>query len=150
MKIDSFDRINLRLISADLEAAFAPVAAKYGITFSYKGARFLADNATFKIEAATIGASGVANTRERDNFKLYASMYGLKDTDLDKEITYNGKRFVIKGLNTRRQRYPIVATRVADGKTLLLTVEGVKVALIVAAARQTPIQLNPTPTPAVV
>jgi hypothetical protein len=142
MKIDSFDRTNLRLISADLEAAIAPVAAKYGITLSYKGARFLEDNATFKIEAATIGVSGVANTRERDNFKLYASMYDLKDTDLDREITYAGKQYIIIGLNTRRSKYPIVAKRVADGKTILLTREGVKAALL----RQTPIQLNPNPT----
>ena len=146
MKIDSFDRTNLRLISVDLQAVLASVAAKYGITFSYRGARFLADNATFKIEAATIGSGGVANTRERDNFKLYASMYGLKDTDLDREISYAGKKYVIIGLNTRRQKYPIVAKRVEDGKTILLTCEGVKSALL----RQTPVQLNPAPTPAVV
>ena len=142
MNITEFDRTNLRAISADIEAALAPVAAKFGITFTYKGVRFTSDNATFKIEGATIGSGGVANTRERDNFKLYASMYGLKDTDLDKQITYAGKRFTIIGLNTRRQKYPIVARR-EDGKTLLLTVEGVKSALL----RQIPVQLNPAQSP---
>jgi len=148
MKIDSFDRTNLRLISADLEAALAPVAAKYGITFSYRGARFLADNATFKIEAATIGSGGVVNTRERDNFKLYASMYGLKDTDLDREISYAGKKYIIIGLNTRRQKYPIVAKRVEDGKTILLTCEGVKSALL-RQIPTLPIQLNPSLSPVI-
>jgi hypothetical protein len=146
MKIDSFDRTNLRLISVDLQAVLAPVAAKYGITIQYKGSRFSPDNVVFKIEGATIGSGGVANTRERDNFKLYASMYGLKDTDLDREISYAGKKYVIIGLNTRRQKYPIVAKRVEDGKTILLTCEMVKSALL----RQTPIQLNPAPSPAIV
>jgi hypothetical protein len=141
--IKAFDRTNLRLISADIEAVLKPIAIKYGITFTYKGARFLADNATFKIEGATVGAGGVANTRERDNFKLYASMYGLKETDLDKEITYGGTRYIIKGLNTRRQKYPVVATRIADGKTILLTIEGVKSALLRSAS----ITLNPAPQP---
>jgi hypothetical protein len=144
MKIDSFDRTNLRLIADDIRTALAPIAVKWGITLDYKGARFSPDNVTFKMEGATIGSGGVSNTRERDNFKLYASMYGLKDTDLDKEISYAGKKYIIVGLNTRRQKYPIVAKRVEDGKTILLTCEMVKLSLL----RQTPVQLNPTSTPA--
>jgi hypothetical protein len=146
MKIDSFDRTNLRLIADDIKAALAPIAAKWGITLDYKGARFSSDNAVFKMEGATIGVTGVANTRERDNFKLYASMYGLKDTDLDREITYGSKKYKIIGLNTRRQKYPIVAIRLTDNKPILLTCEMVKMALL----QQTSVQLNPTQTPAIV
>ena len=146
MKIDSFDRINLRPLSIDIQSALAPIAAKYGITLQYKSSRFSPDNVTIKIEGATIGSSGVANTRERDDFKLYASMYGLKETDLDKEISYTGKKYIIIGLNTRRSKYPIVAKRIEDGKTILLTCEMVKSALL----RQTPVQLNPAPVPAIV
>ena len=143
--IKEFDRTNLRSISADIEAVLAPVAAKYGITFTYKGARFMPDNATFRIEGATMGTNGVANTRERDAFKLYANLYGMKDTDLDREITYGGERYIIKGLNTRRQKYPVVSTRVRDGKTILLTLEGVKNAII----RSTSVTINPAPQPVV-
>jgi hypothetical protein len=146
MKIDSFDRTNLRLLSDDIKTALTAVAANYGITLQYKGARFSPDNVIIKIEGSTIGSGGVVNTRERDNFKLYASMYGLKETDLDKEISYAGKKYVIIGLNTRRSKYPIVAKRVADGKTILLTCEMVKSSLL----RQMAVQLNPTPTPAIV
>lgn len=141
--ITSFDKTNLRVISADIQTALAPIAAKYGITFTYKGARFFPDNATFKIEGATVGVGGVANTRERDSFQRDAFLYGLQPSDLDKEITYAGERYIIKGLNTRRSKYPIVSTRVRDGKTILLTVSGVKSALL----RSTPITLNPAPVP---
>ena len=139
MKIDSFDRTNLRLLSDDIKTALVPLAARWGITLTYKGARFLPDNATIKIDAATVGASGIVNTRERDNFKNYASMYGLNPSDLDKEITYAGKKYILIGLNTRRSKYPIVATCVGNGKTILLTCEGVKSALL----RQASVQLNP-------
>ena len=145
MKIDSFDRTNLRMISDDIKTALAPVAAKYGITLQYKGARFSSDNAIFKMESATVGSTGVANTRERDDFKRYASMYGLSDTDLDKQISYAGRKYIIKGLNTRRSKYPIIATRVEDSKTILLTCEMVKSAL----RQQTAVRLNPSSTPAI-
>ena len=143
--IKELDRTNLRLISADIEAALASVEAKYGIKFTYKGARFMPDNATFRIEGATLGANGVANTRERDSFKALAPLYGMKETDLDREITYGGERYIIKGLNTRRSKYPVVSTRISDGKTILLTLEGVKNAII----RSTPVTINPAPQPVV-
>ena len=144
MKIAKFDKPTLRLISVDMEAALAAVASKYGITLTYNGARFFENNATFKIEGATIGAGGIANNRERESFKSLAPLYGLKASDLDREIAYGWKKelYVITGLNTRRTKYPIVARRIKDNKTLLLTLDGVKRAI----TDSTPITINP-PTP---
>ena len=144
MKIDKFDKPVLRLISADIEAALAPVAAKYGITFVYKGARFLEKSATFKIEGATIGAGGVVQNKDREMFKLYARSYGLSPSDLDRQIGYGWQReqYILIGLNTRRPKYPIVAKRVSDGKIILLTADGVKRSIAAA----TPVTINP-PTP---
>jgi hypothetical protein len=141
--IKAFDRTNLSLLRASMTAALASVEAQYGIKIVVGNARFLPDNATFKIELATVGTAGVANTRERDTFKRDAFLYGLKPEDLDKEIEYAGQRYIIKGLNTRRSKYPIVATRVRDGRTILLTVTGVKSALL----RSAPITINPAPEP---
>lgn len=126
-----------------MTAALAAVEAQYGIKITVGNARFLPDNATFKLEMATIGTSGVANTRERDAFKRDAYLFGLKADDLDKEITYASQRYIIKGLNPRRSKYPIVAVRVRDGKTILLTVSGVKSALLRSAG----VTLNPAPEP---
>ena len=141
--ITEFNRTNLPVLRMAMAASLAAIESQYGIKITVGNARFLADNATFKIEMATIGTAGVANTRERDAFKREAVLYGLKPDDLDKEITYGGQRYIIKGLNTRRSKYPIVATRVRDGKTILLTVDGVKSALL----RSTGITLNPAPVP---
>jgi hypothetical protein len=60
------------------------------------------------------------------------------------EYGWDRERYVIKGLNTRRSKYPIVAQRVKDGKTILLTADGVKRAL--AATR--PVTINPAPSTA--
>jgi hypothetical protein len=143
--ITSFDRRNLPILRAAMTTALAAVEAQYGIKITVGNARFLPDNATFKIEMATVGTAGVANTREREDFKREAFRYGLNASDLDKEIGYgfSNDRYIIKGLNTRRSKYPIVATRVRDGKTILLTVAGVKSALL----RSTGITLNPAPVP---
>jgi len=143
--ITEFNRTNLPVLRMAMAASLAAIESQYGIKITVGNARFLADNATFKIEMATIGTAGVANTRERDAFKREAVLYGLKPTDLDKEIGYGfgNDRYIIKGLNTRRSKYPIVATRVRDGKTILLTVSGVKSALL----RSTGITLNPAPVP---
>ena len=144
--ITSFDRRTLPVLRVAINSALAAVEAQYGIKITVGNARFLPDNATFKIEMATIGTAGVANTREREDFKREAFRYGLNASDLDKEISYgfgSTDRYTIIGLNTRRSKYPIVAKRVRDGKTILLTATGVKSALL----RQSPITLNPTPAP---
>lgn len=143
--ITSFDRRNLPVLRAAMATALAAVEAQYGIKITVGNARFLPDNATFKIEMATIGQSGVANTREREAFKSQAVLYGLNPNDLDKTITYGfgGEQYTIIGLSPRRSKYPIVAKRVRDGKTILLTVSGVKSGLL----RSMPVNLNPTPAP---
>ena len=127
MKIEQFDKPILRLLSAEIEQALAPIATKYGISLTYKGASYSATNATLKIEAATIGTSG-DQSKEREDFKLYAGMYGLKATDLDAKIIYAGKPYQITGMNPRRTKYPIMARRF-DGVSMCLTASGVKSAL---------------------
>ena len=144
MKIEQFDKTNLRFLSTDIQQALVVVGAKYGISLTYKGARYEPTNATLKIEAAIIGANGIALQKEREDFKLYAQMYGLKPEDLDKDILYGNNLYTIVGVNLRRPKYPIIAKRIYDGKTMLLTASGVKMAL----ARQIGFTVNTPTTPA--
>ena len=48
MKIDQFDKTNLRFLSADIQQALVVVGAKYGISLTYKGARYESTSATLK------------------------------------------------------------------------------------------------------
>ena len=140
--ITAFNRSNLQGFTDDVVAHLKALEAKWGVSFSYQGCNFTAQNCLIKIQAAVVGNGGVPLTREREDFQRFCSMYGLTPTDIDKEITYAGERYVIKGISTRRHKYPIVASRVSTGETTMLTAEGTKRAL----ARETPVQVNPPQT----
>lgn len=144
--ITAFNRSNLGGFTQDVVAHLKAIEDKWGVSFSYQGCNFTAQNCLVKIQAAVVGNGGVPLTREREDFRKYCVVYGLTPTDIDKEITYAGERYVIKGLSMRRHKYPVVASRVSTGETTMLTADGTKRAL----AKETPVQVNPpapTPTP---
>lgn len=113
------------MITADLMEALKSVEDKYGVKFAYKGARFESTTATFKIDGAILNSDGVAESKERKEFNTYSFMFNLPKEMLDKEVNYSGERYVVTGLNTRSQKYPVTAKRVSDGKGFKLTATGV-------------------------
>jgi hypothetical protein len=137
--ITAFNRSNLRGFTDDVVAHLKAIEAKWGVSFSYQGCNFTAQNCLVKIQAAVVGNGGVPLTREREDFRKYCAIYNLVPTDIDKQITYGGKRYAIKGLTTRRSKYPVVATRLDTGETVMLTATGVKAALL----REAMVQVNP-------
>lgn len=137
--ITSFDRSNLRGFTDDVVAHLKAIEAEWGVSFSYQGCNFTAQNCLVKIQAAVMGNGGVPLTREREDFNKYCAIYGLVPTDIDKQITYAKERYIIKGISTRRSKYPIVATRISTGETTMLQAEGVKRAL----AKEATVQVNP-------
>jgi len=126
MKIKSIDRTTARQISADINTAIQSVATKYGISLKDKGCRFSATNATFKIEAALIGAGGVVVSRERDDYKLYGFMYNLNPSWLDKSFNHGSDAFTIIGLSTRKRKNPVLAKSAKNGKTYIFPANLVK------------------------
>ena len=116
MKIKSFDRSNLRFLTGDIQTALKSVADKYGISLTYKSARFNASNVTIKLESAVIGASGVVETKENQDWKRFAAGYGLSVGWLGKTFMHSGDQFVISGLATRKSKYPVLATCVRNQK----------------------------------
>ena len=126
MKIKSFDRSNLRLLTGDIQTALKSVADKYGISLTYKSARFSVSNVTIKLEGAVIGAGGVVETKEHRDWKLYAPGYGLKTEWLGKAFIHGPDQFVISGLATRKSKYPVLATNVRNQKRFKFPVNTVK------------------------
>lgn len=126
MKIKSFDKTNLRLLTADIQTALKSVADNYGISLTYKGARFSATNVSIKLEGAVIGAGGVVETKERKDWKVYAEMFGLKSAWLDKTFVLAGDQYVISGLATRKSKYPVLAKCVRNNKTFKFPSDTVK------------------------
>lgn len=130
MKITSFDRTNLRLLGAAIDAALAPVATQFGISFNRPGCRFTSDNATMKIEAAVVGNNGQVMSREREDFKEQAPLfYGIPATALDSDFKFRGETYTIIGLKSRSHKNPILGKQKSNSKTYKFSPSMVKAAL---------------------
>jgi hypothetical protein len=133
MKIKTFDRTNLRALSADINAALQAVATQYGISLSYKSARFSPSNAAIKIEAAVLSASGKVESRERVDFTQYAFMFNLNPSWLDKTFKHGGDTYTITGLATRKRKNPVLALSSRNNKTYIFPADTIKVLMEAAS-----------------
>jgi hypothetical protein len=122
----------VRAIAADVVAALSAVAAKHGVSFSYKGGSYSSTSCTLKIEAAVIGENGIVETAERTNYKTYAAMYELYSDWLDTTFMNRGQEFKIVGLRPNSAKSPVICER-ADGKRFVFPVEIIKYQKGVAA-----------------
>src|SRR6185503_3693659 len=123
--MNTLDRISARVISEDMMEAIKSVALKHRVQFNYKGGSYSSTSATYRIEAAIIGAGGVAEIRERRDYKRYAEGYGLKLEWLDQTFMQGTKKFTIVGLSTRKSKNPILCKNEVD-KTYVFPVYLVK------------------------
>jgi hypothetical protein len=96
------------MIRAEIVAACEAIGKKHGATIELNPGSFNAQSIRFKVEVSAIGTDG-ALTSDARNFKLYASMYGLKPEDLNKTFTWGGNKFKLVGLSPRRPKYPFIA-----------------------------------------
>jgi hypothetical protein len=130
MNPKTVDRDVCRLVRAALEKALPEIGKQLGMHLSIQGGgSFCPDNVTYKVQAAVIGASGQALTKEASAFKLYAKSYGLDPSDLNKTIKYAGTEYEIVGCKPRSYRFPIMAKRTKDGRGFKLPADAVARAL---------------------
>ena len=58
-------------------------------------------------------------------FEALAEEYGLSPEDIGREFSTGRERFRVAGIDPRRPKYPISATRIPDGKGYKFTAENV-------------------------
>lgn len=108
MKVQQFDKQNLKAIRQAMDAALAQVANQYGITINCGNARFTGNEVTFKVKANTVdGATGTAITKEAQTFELVKGQHGLGHLSVGDTVTLQGQEFTLKGFNTRARKSPI-------------------------------------------
>lgn len=122
------DRTKVRNIAQDAEAALAEVGRKHGVNFSYAGGRFSDTCATLKFEAADMTASGEILSKSAQAWKRQCKTFGFEESDLGRTFRIGRSEYTIRGLTTRRHKFPIDATR-KDGKAFKMTAKQVLVAL---------------------
>lgn len=107
MKITDFGKLSkadFTQLRKAIEAALKPVSDQFNVDFTAGGATYLEGTATIKLKLQVRGAESM----EALNFKQLAYIYDLLPEDLGKTFAADGKTFKIIGLNSRKQKNPII------------------------------------------
>lgn len=120
--IKEFNKNNLKSLRQDMNAALAKIEKQYGIQINVGNARFSDNEVTFKTKCNTIGEGGNAQTKEAQNWKLYAELNGVSQFSIGDRIAIQGKIFSIEGWNTRAKKAPVMIKEVGSNKTFKCSV----------------------------
>lgn len=115
MKIEQFDRSNLKELSKDLSSSIEALSKKYGITIAVGNIRFSAGEATIKVIARATESKVVSN--------LFATeMQTLYKLRANEEI--NGKTLIRH--DRKKFKFPFIYHDRATGKTYKCSYEQAK------------------------
>lgn len=114
MKIQKFDKTNLRPLREAIEAALAAPAAEFGIALELKKISY--NDTTFRvaIEAALTDANGEAVKPEVIDYSESISF--LKLPKLGTKFVSNGRDFEVTRHEPSRPKYNVIAKDVRTGK----------------------------------
>lgn len=117
-KVKEWNKPECRRVTEEVNKALSDVGRKLGINIQREGGgRYDSSTFTFKVECSLIGADGEVRSKEAEDFKRFATSYGLKPDHFGKTFkTWDGEEFTICGLNTRARKNPIHAKN-RRGKT---------------------------------
>ena len=126
--VSNFDRPTCALLRAEIEKALEAVAKKNGIQIRPKSGTYDGNALVLQIECAVI-QDGTVMTREATYFVNFATLYGFEPSDLGREFTKGSEKYRLDGLKTGASRFPILATRLRDGKRFKMEKNSVLLAL---------------------
>jgi hypothetical protein len=123
-----------KTIEAEMLKVFAEVAAKHGLVAEGLGmqAMDLRWNFEFGVRVSIPLPDGSTLDPDRILFAALAEEFGLSPDDFGREFSTGREKFRVAGIDPRRPKYPISATRIPDGKGYKFTAENV--ALLLQAA----------------
>jgi hypothetical protein len=110
------DREKVRELRGQLEAALAPLAERTGLAIRVGNASYMGTCATFKLEVAEKSADGTTLDKEAACLSQMGEHYGLPKDALGKEFHFRGHAYKATGLNPNSHKFPLLATRLSDGK----------------------------------
>jgi len=125
-QITNINAAALTTLDAEIRAAIAPIAEKYGVEFRRGRGVYGGANGSLKIEISTIGDDGKAITQEAEDYKRYASWHEMDPTALGREFSVGIYRYTIVGLKPKSPKYPVIGRRISDGKEYKFTPSVVK------------------------
>ena len=109
MKITRFDRPTIKALRTPIEDALKDLATKHGIVIKVGNGSYTEATVTFKLELATIDKTGTVQSKEAQDFKMYALLFGLKTENLGQSfLDYSGEKFTVIGAKPRSTKFPIL------------------------------------------
>lgn len=120
-----------KMVEAEMLRACAKVAAKHGLVAEGLGlqAMDLRWNFELGVRVSIPLPDGSTLDPERVLFEALAEEYGLSPDDFGREFSTGREWFRVAGIDPRRPKYPISATRIPDGKGYKFTAENVAMLL---------------------
>lgn len=125
--ITRFDKDACKVLRIGIASALEDLGKKYGVDFKVGGMRFSDNSVSIKLEAAVL--NGSADSFDEVNFKENCHRYGLKPEDFGRIFGTLDGEFKITGIKTRNRKYPILTTRISDGKPFKFSPFTVKISL---------------------
>lgn len=112
----NIDRKAMTALRSQIEGALEELGKKHGIKFSLGNGKY-SDGSTgsYTLEMATVQEDGTVMTQERKDFLRYARMFGLKETDIDREFTADRVLKII-GLKPKSRKFPVFCQEVGTDK----------------------------------
>lgn len=127
--ITTFTKHNLQFVREEIDAALLEVSLRLGITLKTGNISFQAKTCKITVNAACRGQDGEAVSPHAAPFKVLATEFGFKMSDLNRQFTFQGDRYQLIGLRPRAHRMPMVCQQISTGKTFHMGVDLVKMAL---------------------
>ena len=135
MQFNQINRDSLRQFRQEFDKDLKELGEKYGISFSIGTIRFTDREFHGKISAVltnTVQGEGQALTPEppeQDIWNSVCHLYGLKPEDYGKTFMSNGKTYRLCKIKPGHSKYPLIATRIPDGKSFKFDMGMVKMML---------------------
>jgi len=104
--IEKFDKPTLKTVREALAAALDGPQEELGIKLE------IGDNISFNANTFTTKLTGSLFSHDplAEDWEKYAHVYDLDVTWLGKQFPSNGKTFTIVGLDTKKRKYPVIAS----------------------------------------
>ncbi len=129
------DREGVRKLREYLGEKLKQIGEEVGLSIELIGSSTFTDSTvTFKVAASTKNSDGSANSPQVAEFKRRCFHWGMLESDIGRRFMSQGVEYTVVGATTGAKKYPIVVSRVRDGKRFRLTVQSVKLGLFDAAA----------------
>jgi hypothetical protein len=137
MTITKFDRSNLAILQADIEAALKAVGEKHGVKIGAGSGKFSATNFSLKVECFVAGAgtgdddASVRLDKFAEAFKRYQPLY-FSDLTMEAVYQIGTAKYKIVGYNSRAREYPFLLKDQASGKVFKFPEDRVKAAKVIS------------------